>query len=71
MFRHRESVDKRTLEKKREWLQSVQGGRVAAEAEAMAQDSYAQERRGLDNFLRTGNVRGNKKQKKGGHPVRR
>ena len=64
LFRHKESIDERSLEKKREWLQSVLGARAAAEAEAMAQDSYAQERRGLDNFLRTGNVRGQKKQRR-------
>ena len=59
LFRDRASVDTRDLDKKREWLGSVQGARdAAAAATAARRRSFLQERRGIRNFLEGRNVRG-------------
>ena len=59
LFRARTEVDNRSLDRKREWLNSVQGARDAAEAAtAAARRSYAQERKGMELYLSGRNVRG-------------
>ena len=51
LFRSKEAVEQRTLEKKWEWLTSVKVARQAAEAAAQAKDSYEPERRRMREFL--------------------
>ena len=59
LFRSKSSVEKLTLDEKRDWLKSVQGARDAAEeASTAARRSYEQERNGIGNYLNGLDVRG-------------
>ena len=59
LFRSKEAIEERTLEKKREWLACVQGARDAASmASSATQRTYSQERNGIGNFLNGLDLRG-------------
>ena len=51
LFRSREDVDSRSLERKREWLAAVTAARAAATAATNTRDSYASERRSMQRYL--------------------
>jgi hypothetical protein len=57
LFRHRESVDKKTLTKKLEWLEAVSAARWAAEEANRPKPAYEQERNGMRNWLEPTNKR--------------